>query len=165
MRQTITFIAIAIAAITISCNKNDKYKIKDSTVVVNPPNTNPGVTTPTTTPTNPTDSFLHLTGTINNINWLDKGSFSVSNSAQLTLKWDQLPAGYTDVNVEINLYDEATHADRLMTPISVVIKNNSYSVTIPTNKITTACPGWLIASVVPLKGSGKKAASMTAYLN
>lgn len=163
MRQTITFIAIAIVATTISCNKNDKYKIKDSTVVVNPPNTNPGVTTPTTTPTNPTD--LNLKGTINSIQWIDKGAFNVSNSAQLALTWDQLAAPYSDVNVEINLYDEATHADRLMPTISVVVKSNSYSTSIPTNKVTPSCPGWLTVTVVPLQGSGKKAVTLTANFN
>ena len=161
MKKLISALLIAGTLATYSgCIK----QTQTTTVITNPPGTDPNDTTGNTTGTS---SFLNLTGSINGKTWIDATNYTgIAGSTTIVLNWGTLPAGYQEVSIEIALYDGANHSTLLTTKHSETQTGNSYTYLLLTNdyRFNDTHPAWLTATVVPLSGSGKKAVTLTAIL-
>lgn len=112
----------------------------------------------------PPDTSIHLGATINGKTWTDKERFAVGSFIEISLDWRTLPAGSDNVEIEIMLYDSASHSILLTSPIYETAQQNTYFASINTTAISDTSSGWLQIIVTPAKSSGKQAATLTANL-
>lgn len=110
----------------------------------------------------PVDSFLHITGTINGVPLVEGTTYPKTNKTKVMFTWDVLPAPYNMVQAYVYLYDAST-GDALGIPYSTTTTKNKWELEVPTG---FSCNSILIQlGAVPLTQSGKKSSQYNVYLS
>lgn len=114
------------------------------------------------------DSFIHLTGIINNLPWNDGMTVGqIGTTASISLSWDKLPLDCNSVEITTDLVLESYNKESLIHgPLKNYVAENSFKMLLSTNdyRITKDNPASLVVTVVPLEGTHKKAVTLTAKL-
>lgn len=113
----------------------------------------------------PSDSLMHVTGKVNTTTLVESSTYKVGPTTPLTLEWPALPAGCSDVQVSVYLYDGANNNTPLWQD-SRIVSAKSYAIIVPTHHacITATNKALLQIVVIPLACSGKEAVQYNVYL-
>lgn len=111
----------------------------------------------------PTDSLLHATGTVNATTLVEGTTYAVGNTTNITLGWPKLLT-CPEVQVSMFLYDGVNNAQ----PLWQETKNttaNSYQITVPTHYscITSTDHALLQIMITTLICSGKESVELKLY--